>query len=409
MKFGSGLPIGIRVLPVPVCYSEPARVSVISTLVAAVCGLLGLAGTAYFVLSMWAALRYRTESRKVVTSDFAPSVSILKSLKGTDPHMFAAFVSHFTLDYPEYEMLFGVNDRLDPAVAVVNQVQERFPHAKLQVIECPQVLGLNGKVSTLAQMLPHARYEHILINDSDIVVPPDYLRRVMTPFADSNVGMVTTLYRAVAGDTLWSKLEALGLSSDFAGGVLLARAREGGIRFGLGATMATTKTAIGKIGGLAQLADYLGDDYELGARIAASGFTVQLSGPIVETALPNYDFRGFWLHQMRWARNVKDRRSAQYFGLIVTFGFAWAILAVLACPFSWSTWGILAIAAVARFASAIVIGRGVLDDRQLLRDIWLLPLRDFVALAVWVASYFGNTVVWRGLRFKLRKGKLEPV
>jgi ceramide glucosyltransferase len=184
---------------------------------------------------------------------------------------------------------------------------------------------------------------------------------------------------------------------------------EGGIRFALGATMAMTKTVVEKIGDLAQLADYLGDDYELGARTAAAGYEVQLSGPVVETALPDYDFREFWLHQMRWARNVKDRRPAQYLGLIVTFGFAWAILAVLVRPSSWWTWLILAITAIARFVSAIVIGRGVLDDRQLLRDIWLLPLRDFVALAVWFASYWGDTVVWRGLRFRLRKGKLERV
>ena len=383
--------------------------SSISTLVAALCGLLGLAGTAYFVLSICAALRYRAEPEVIADRNFAPPVSILKSLKGTDPHMFAAFVSHCTLDYPEYELLFGVNDSGDPALTLVAQVRKQFPQANLRVIECPKVLGLNGKVSALAQMLPHARYQHIHIHDSDIVVPPDYLRRVMAPFADPKVGMVTTLYRAVAGNTLGSKLEALGLSSDFAGGVLLARAMEGGIRFGLGATMATTKAVIEKIGGLAQLADYLGDDYELGARTADAGYTVQLSGPVVETALPDYNFRDFWLHQMRWARNVKDRRPSQYFGLIATFGFAWAILAALARPFSWWTWLILAITAVARFASAIVIGRAVLHDRQLLRDIWLLPLRDFVALAVWFASYWGNTVVWRGLRFKLRKGKLERI
>ena len=382
--------------------------SSLSTLVAAVCGLLGLAGTAYFVLSLWAALRYRAESKAVPASNFAPPVSILKSLKGTDPHMFAAFVSHCALDYPEFEVLFGVHDPADPALAVVRQVQEKFPRANLRVIECPQMLGLNGKVSTLAQMLPQARYEHILINDSDIVVPPDYLRRVMAPFADAKVGMVTTLYRAVAGDTLGSKLEALGLSSDFAGGVLLARAMEGGIRFALGATMATTKTVVEAIGGLAPLADYLGDDYELGARTAAAGYSVGLSPPVVETALPDYSSRDFWLHQMRWARNVKDRRPSQYFGLIATFGFPWAILAVVAKPFSAWTWAILAVTAVARFASAIAIGRGILDDKQLLPDLWLLPLRDFVALAVWIASYFGDTVVWRGSRFKLRNGKLEP-
>jgi ceramide glucosyltransferase len=381
-------------------------VTLISTLVAAVCGLLALAGTAYFVLSIVAALRYRAEPQ-VATSDFTPPVSILKSLKGTDPHMHAAFASHCVLDYPEYEVLFGVSDLEDPALAVVAQVQEEFPHARLRVVHCPEVLGLNGKVSNLAQMLPQVGYEHVIINDSDIVVPPDYLLRVMSPFADTRIGMVTTLYRGVAGKTLGSKIEALGLSTDFAGGVLLARVLEGGIRFGLGATMATAKTVLGKIGGLAQLADYLGDDYELGARTAANGYTVTLSEPVVETALPNYTFHEFWLHQMRWARNVKDRRPGQYFGLIVTFGFAWAILAVLASPFHWWTWLILAMTAVARFTSALVVGTGILKDRRLLRDIWLLPLRDFVALAVWFASYWGDTVVWRGQQFRLRKGKLK--
>ena len=189
-------------------------------------------------------------------------------------------------------------------------MQEEFPLRQLRVVHCPEVLGLNGKVSNLAQMLPQARYEHIVINDSDIVVPRDYLQRVLAPMAKPDVGMVTTLYRGIAGKTLASRLEALGLSTDFAGGVLVARAIEGGIRFGLGATIATTKTVLAAIGGLEPLADYLGDDYELGARTAAAGYRVELADMVVETALPDYSFRDFWAHQIRWARNVKDRRPA---------------------------------------------------------------------------------------------------
>ncbi len=199
-------------------------------------------------------------------------------------------------------------------------------------MHCPDVLGLNGKVSNLVQMLPQARFEHIIINDSDILAPRDYLLRVLAPLAQPKVGMVTTLYRGLAGTTLGSKLEALGLSTDFSGGVLVARLMEGGIRFGLGATIATTKTVLREIGGLEPLVDYLGDDYELGARTAAAGYKVELADIIVETALPDYSFRDFWVHQLRWARNVKDRRGAQYFGLIVSFGMVWAILAVLAAP-----------------------------------------------------------------------------
>jgi ceramide glucosyltransferase len=382
--------------------------SLLSIVVAAVCGVLGLAGTAYFLLSTWAAVRYRNERRPEPSSTFSPPVSILKSLKGIDPHMYAAFVSHCALEYPEYEVLFGVSDPQEPALELVSRLQQEFPRQKLRVIHCPESLGLNGKVSNLAQMLPQASYEHVIINDSDIAVPRDYLRKVMSPFNVPAVGMVTTLYRGAAGNTVGSKIEALGISTDFAGGVLLARAMEGGIRFGLGATIATTKTVLAKIGGLEPLTDFLGDDYELGARAAAVGVRVELADVVLETALPDYSFRDFWLHQLRWARNVKDRRPGQYFGLIATFGLAWAILGVLALPFAWWTWTILAIAALARVMAAIVVGRSVLNDPQVLPNLWLVPVRDFLALAIWFASFWGNTVVWRGMRFRLRDGKLHP-
>lgn len=375
--------------------------------VAAVCALLALAGAAYFGLCIWAASRFRRQSTQSTLTSFAPPVSLLKSLKGLDPHMYHAFRSHCLLDYPEYEMLFGVADSKDPALELVACLQKEFPRRQLRVIHCSASLGLNGKVSNLAQMLPQAKYEHVLINDSDIVVTPEYLRRVMSAFADEQVGMVTTLYRGMAGDSLPSKLEALGLSSDFMGGVLVAREMEGGVRFALGATIATTKNMLRQIGGLEALVDHLGDDYELGARTAAAGYKVELADVVVETALPDYGFREYWTHQLRWARNVKDRRPAQYFGLIVTFGLAWGILAVLVAPLTWWTWAAVAVISMVRVAAAIAVGGRVLDDPCVLRDLWLLPLRDFAALAVWLASFAGNEVEWRGLKFRVRDGRLE--
>lgn len=377
-------------------------------LIAAVCALLGLSGAAYYAICIWAGRRFVREVVSVRQANFAPPVSILKSLKGVDPHMYAAFRSHCVLDYPGYEVLFGVADPNDPAVALVKRVQQEFPGAGLHIVYCPQVLGTNGKVSNLAQMLRQAKYEHVLINDSDILAGPDYLRRVMRHFDDAKVGMVTTLYRAMAGVTLGSKLEALGISTDFMGGVLVAREMEGGVHFALGATIATTKTVIAEIGGLESLADYLGDDYELGARASAAGYEVALADIVVETALPDYGFPGFWAHQLRWARNVKDRRKSQYFGLIVTFGLAWAVLGVVVAPHAWWTWGALAVVVVVRFTAALAIGRKVLQDSQVLRDLFLIPLRDFVALAIWIASFFGSTIEWRGTRFKLRDGRLYP-
>ena len=379
------------------------------TAVAVLCALLALAGAAYFAMCIVAAKRFQHECFHPSETRFAPPVSILRSLKGLDPHMYAAFRSHCLLDYPEYEVLFGVSDADDPALALVEKLREEFPQAKLRVVHCPNVLGLNGKVSNLVQMLPQARYEYVVINDSDILVPCDYLLRVLAPLAQPGVGMVTTLYRGRAGKTLGAKLEALGLSTDFSGGVLVARALEGGLRFGLGATIATTKTVLREIGGLEPLADYLGDDYELCARASAAGYQVRLADIVVETALPDYRFRDFWAHQLRWARNVKDRRGVQYFGLIVTFGLVWAVLAVVAAPHAWWTWLVLAVTAALRLISAVVVGRGALADPQVLGDLWLLPLRDLVALAIWLVSYFGEEVEWRGLRFRLRHGKLERI
>jgi ceramide glucosyltransferase len=377
------------------------------TVIAALCALLALAGAAYFALCVWAAARFRREPSHASSIDFEPPLSIMKSLKGLDPHMYAAFRSHCLLDYAEYELLFGVSDPNEPTLELVTRLQREFPNRRIRVVQCPKSLGLNGKVSTLAQMLPQAKYDHILINDSDIVASPDYLRRVMRPFVDERVGLVTSLYRGLAGKTLPSKLEALGLSTDFMGGILVAREMENGVRFALGATMATTKRVLREIGGLEPLVDYLGDDYELGARMAARGYKVELSDVVVETALPNYTFADFWRHQLRWARNVRDRRHVQYFGLIVTFGLAWGILAVLAEPRAWWTWTALAIVAVSRVFAALAIGRGVLRDPNVTRDWWLLPVRDVVALAVWVTSFAGNEIEWRGLKFRVRDGKLE--
>ncbi len=156
------------------------------------------------------------------------------------------------------------------------------------------------KVSNLEQMVQAARYEHLLVNDSDIRVEPDYLRRVIAPFMDERVGMVTCLYRGVAAPTFGSQLESLGISTDFCAGVLVARQLEGGLHFGLGSTLAFRKNELEKIGGFRSIVDFLADDYELGRRIADLGLQVQLSDVVVETHLPAYDLRGFLAHQLRW-------------------------------------------------------------------------------------------------------------
>ena len=369
---------------------------------------LAICGMGFYLLCLWSAHRFQRTSGQPHPA-ITPPVSILKPLRGVDPQMYESFRSHCVQDYPEYEIIFGVSEPDDPAVAGVQQLIREFPHCKIRLLVCPEVLGNNRKTSNLVQMLAFAQYDHILINDSDIHVTPDYLRRVMAPFARPQVGMVTCPYRGIAADTLGSKLESIGISTDFIAGVLVARQIEGGIHFALGSTLAMSRTALEAIGGLRPLVDYLADDFELGYRIAKAGYEVVLADIVVETHLPAYSFRGFFEHQIRWARSTRDSRRLGYVGLLLTFGLPWAIFAVLFAPFSWWSWFALAAAAVLRAAVALKVGVGVVHDRAVWRNLWLLPLRDLVAFWVWFASFANNKVHWRGDVFILKDGKIRPV
>ena len=227
--------------------------------------------------------------------------------------------------------------------------------------------------------------------------------------AQQEVGMVTALYRGRAHGTLASRLEALGIATDFQAGVLLSRMIEGGLHFGLGSTLAVSRKALEKVGGLSPLVDHLADDYELGARLHRIGYRVALSPEVVETAIPAYTWRGFFDHQLRWARTVRDARPWGYAGLLFTHGFALALLNVLASGLSPLSLWLLGMSFCLRLALAMTVGAQVLGDRQVLPNLWLLPLRDLVAMGVWIAGFAGNTIVWRGERFLLKSGRLEPI
>jgi ceramide glucosyltransferase len=365
----------------------------------------------YYLLCLWSAAKFLREQKAPgeAAAFSLPPISILKPLKGVDPEIYESFRSHCLQDYPQYELIFGVSDPNDPAIASVKALQREFPDRRIQLLVCPKVLGANVKVSNLAQMLAEARYDYLIVNDSDIRVEPDYLRRVTAPLADLRVGMVTCLYRGVAGATLGSRLEALGISTDFCASVLAARQLEGGIRFGLGSTLAFRRAELEKIGGFASFIDYLADDYELGKRIAGLGLSVRLSDVVVETYLPAYSLREFVAHQLRWARGVRDARAAGYMGLVFTFGILWASIALVASRGALWAWVALLITLFLRLAVAVVVGRGVLRDRQILKYAWLIPVRDLIAAAIWVVSLGGHTVTWRGDRFRLKNGKLSRI
>ena len=364
------------------------------------------ASVLYCTLCIWAGARFASQRRRTAphVNDFPP-VSILKPLKGTDPEMYASLRSHCVQDYPQYEILFGVSRADDPAIPLIEKLIAEFSDRAIRLVRCEKNLGANGKVSSLAQLATVASHDLFLVNDSDIRVAPDYLRRVMTELQAPGTGLVTCLYRGVPAPTLGSRLEALGISTDFIAGVLVARQIEGGLRFGLGSTLAFRRRDLEAIGGFETIVDYLADDYELGRRIAERGLKVTLSESVVETYLPAYGVSEFFAHQLRWARTIRASRPSGYAGLLFTFTLPWAVLTLMVAQGASWAWGLFGIALAARLAMAAGTAR-ILGDRGFWRWVWLLPVRDFLAVLIWIGGLAGRKIVWRGEVFVLKDGKL---
>ncbi len=383
------------------------------TVLEAVAALGTICSLVFYFLSALGLASFLSDRRKTLKQpplpeSQLPAVSILKPLKGVDPEIWESFCSHCEQEYPQFQiqMIFGVSDPADPAIEVVRKLQAKYSKLAIELIVCDRVLGTNIKVSNLVQMLPAARHELLLVNDSDIRVPSDYLRRVTAPLADASVGLVTCLYRGVASPTLGSRLEALGISTDFVPGVLSARFLERGLHFGLGSTLVFRRRDLEAIGGFQTLLDYLADDYELGRRIASTGKKVELSTAAVTTFLPAYTLRQFFFHQLRWSRTIRDARRWGYAGLLFTFGLSWALLTLLAAQGAPWACGLFALTLALRLAGGFVAAEAVLHDRQVLRNIFLLPLRDLIAPLVWGAGFMGNRIHWRGDVFDLKEGRL---
>ncbi|MBS1816138.1 MAG: bacteriohopanetetrol glucosamine biosynthesis glycosyltransferase HpnI [Acidobacteria bacterium] len=377
-----------------------------------ICALLTLAGLVYLTMALLGARSFVRHWRgRTQAAVDTPTISILKPMKGMDAGMVAALESQCAQQYAgRFEIIFGVSSMDDPAVAEIESLRAKFPAVPMRTIHCTERLGASGKVSNLVQMLPHALGEVIVVNDSDIRVSPYYLAHIAAGLS-GGAGMVTMPYIGHCAEppTLWAKLEALGIATEFFPSVLTARMLERGIHFALGSTLAMRREALEKIGGFVSIVDYLADDYELGARIATAGYRVELYPEVVETSIPRYRFLAFWAHQMRWFRAVRVSRPGGFLGLITTLAVPWALATCIASGAALWSFTLLSLALLARVAVALTVGVGILRDGQVLRDIWLLPLRDFASLTLWLGSYASDVIEWRGERFKLRKGKMVRV
>ena len=361
---------------------------------------LGAAAAAFQLLALVAALRHL--ARREAEGSARPGISILKPVRGLDPHFREAIRSHARQQYPRFEILFGVADLNDPAVVEIERLKAEYPGVPIRLVlsegEAP-----NRKAGVLADLARAARYPVMVVNDSDICVPDRYLERVVAPLEDPGVGMVTCLYRARA-DALAGRFEAIGIATDFTPGVLVAPL-VGVSEFALGSTLAFRSEDLALAGGFEAIQDYIADDYQLSRRIRDLGRRVVVSKCVVETSVPAAGWGGMWAHQLRWARTIRLSRGGGYAGLPLANGTLWAVL--LAAAGAWQAG--LALFAL-RMAAGLVTAVAVLGDRRAVVDAYLIPLRDLAGLPLWACGLFGSSVLWRDARLRLdREGRIVEI
>jgi len=369
---------------------------------------LTLAASAYQVLALACLWSFFNRSRPPRPSPPLPGISVLKPVRGLEETTRECLESFLTQDYQPFQLIFGVKDPDDPLLPVLRQLQGAFPRQAVEIVICPENLGLNPKVSTLRQLEAHARHDLLVIADQDVKVGPDFLSRIAGALLEPGVGVVSCPYRSGPVRTLGAGFEALTIAADFIPSVATAFYAEG-IRFALGATMGITRQALAAMGGFAPLADYLADDYQLGWRIAQAGYGVRLLPYVVETWNSRMGFREYLGHQLRWARTYRVCRPGGYLAYGITHALVYAALLFLASGMAPWTLGLLGAVLAVRGALAAFSQGRVLQGRLPRPYFLLLPLKDFLSWGVWLLSFLGDRVTWGGRVYKVtREGKLVP-
>jgi len=370
-----------------------------------------LASLVFYLVGYYAACNFFRPDQGIPPHNDAdlPGVTVLKPLKDLDVDLYDNLSTFCRQDYPEFQIVFGVADPSDPAIRVVRRLQTEYPETRIDLVINPRVYGTNYKVSNLHNMYPAAQYDHLVIADSDIRVPTDYLRRIIAPLSDPQVGCVTCLYRAVNTGGLPTLVESLFINTDFAPMVLVARVIEKP-RYAFGATMALRRSTLDEIGGFLPLANYLADDYYLGHRIAARGYRLALSDLVVDTVLAVGTWQRLVDHQLRWARTYRNCRPGGYFTSILTHGTLWATLNLLYQHGSAPA----AVLSVVVYGTRIVLAKHIAERYIKASVTWsealLIPAKDLFVSAVWVLCFLGDTVRWSGHDFRvLKNGQMARV
>lgn len=361
----------------------------------------------YYVFSLYCTLSFF--NRKLdVDDNYLPPISILKPINGIENGIYENFVSYCNQDYPAYQVVFGLSNSKDPAIDIVRKVMNTFPQKDIKLVICNDGIGANPKVNNLINMYKEAKYDIILTNDSDTRVSNDYLRRVVSPLRDQDIGLVTCVYRENITNNIASIIESISINHDLLPSIMVAQKIEN-LSYAFGVTIATRRYILDNIGGFEELADYLAEDFHLGEKIYRAGYKLCLSDYIVDVVPEERDFVNFFSHQLRWAKTIRACRPKGYFfSAFFKYGLLSSLAYLLISAFSTFSIILFLIFLSVRVISASVISHKYTKDRKL--TLLFLPINDIISFVIWCMSFSGTKTTWKGSKFRLKKGgKIEKI
>ncbi|OKH55959.1 glycosyl transferase [Calothrix sp. HK-06] len=370
--------------------------------------LLCVSSICFYCYAIYAA-RCFIDNQQSINKIYQPLITILKPICGLDTNTYDNLASFCRQDYPYYQIIFSFRDEKDPAIPIVKQIINDFPERDIELIQCDRIIGTNLKISNLANAVTVAKHDILVLADSDIRVGSDYLQRIIQPFQNEEVGVVTCLYRSIPQG--WTTLiEAVSQTTEFNAGVLVGNHIEGGIKYAFGATIAIRKQVLTAIGEFEAVADYLADDFQLGNLPFKAGYKVKLSDYIVEHELKETTLADVIKQKIRWARCIRVSRSWGYLGLIFTYGIVFSLILLIITSGSQSAWIMVALTWTMRLIMAWIVGVDFTQDQTTKKYFWMIPLCDLFGFMIWCCGFLGSTVEWRGQKFKLSKdGQLIPI
>jgi ceramide glucosyltransferase len=376
---------------------------------------LGMSGISliYYAIVLFSCCQFfrrsRRQSRPRSTS-FTPPISNLKPIRGLDPDAYENFASFCRQDYPEYEIVFCVSDASDPVLPTLQRLIRDFPDRQIRVLFGSGREAVNDKVAKLARMSAEAKYETLVISDSDVRVEPDYLRTVVAKLADPKVGAVTCFYVPVPEEekSFVQQLQSVGMLSDFYAGILVAKQLDG-VKFALGPTIATTRKHLESFGGYASIENRPADDLLVGRLIAEQGYQVELLNYSILTVSDFQSLRDLFLKRLRWIVVMRNMRPWGHLGLIFTLGLPWALVAIALQPSVWLAIACLGAYFTFRVAITETIGSWGLKQKGLHKKLLLIPVWDLMAVLIWLASFTRNSIRWRDGYYYIRNGELVAV